>query len=131
MVLELETVFTELLLDLIDELLVTLVDELVSFIELLELFFCPLELELVFTELLLDLVEELLVILADELLDFIELLDVFLLLELDIFFSVLLLDFSRLSPLKMTEEEDLLDEDKVVCFCACSHSSKSSSIFCT
>ncbi|MBR6449779.1 MAG: hypothetical protein IKS96_07535 [Fibrobacter sp.] len=108
----------------------TLVEELVAFIELLELFFCPLELEIGFTELLLDLVEELLVILADELLDFIELLDA-LLLEPDIFFSVLLLDFSWLSPLKMTEEEDLLDEEKVVCFCACSHSSKSSSIFCT
>ena len=124
LLLELETAFAELLLNLVVELLeVTLDEELEAFKELLDLFFCSLELETLF-----------------ELLDFAELLDALLLLELEFFFSVLLLDFSWLSLLKMTEEEDLLnltelldisvllDEDKIFCFCACSHSSKPSSI---
>ena len=104
MLLELEITFTELLLDLVVELLeVTLDEELVAFAELLdlaellEMFFVPLELKTLF-----------------ELLDFVELLDVFLLLELEIFFSVLLLDFSWLSPLKMPEEEELLNSSELL-----------------
>lgn len=128
LLLELETAFAELLLDLVNELLeVTLDEELVAFAELLDLaelletFFFSLELETAFLELL----------------------DALLLLELETAFLELLLDFSRLSPLKKTEEEDLLDftelldfttwldEDNSACCWACSHSSKSSSIFCT
>lgn len=109
--------------------------------------FLLLELEFAFAELLLIFVVELLeetldeeLVAFTELLVFVELLDTLLLLELEFFFSVLLLDFSWLSLLKMTEKEELLnsselhdisvllDEDKVFCFCACSHSSKPSSI---
>lgn len=79
--------FTFLLLELVFVELLLVFAELLDLAELLETFFFSLELETAFLELL----------------------DALLLLELEFFFSVLLLDFSWLSPLKMTEEEDLLN----------------------